>query len=69
MVAYKCDRCGRDMKDEERIKPLLLVEDGEKAVDLCPVCYDQLFRWYKRTKRNKPRPIEIPEIVDGFIFK
>lgn len=69
MVVYHCDRCGRALNEEDQVKPLLLIEDGKKAVDLCPVCYAQLERWYRRTARQKTKPIEVPEIVDGFIFK
>ena len=69
MIVYHCDRCGRALNVEDRVKPLLIVEDGAKAVDLCPACYGQLERWYRRTARQKVKRIEVPEIVDGFIFK
>lgn len=71
MIAYKCDRCGRVLEDEDRDKPLVLVvhtEEETTVVDLCSNCYDQLSRWFRKTAK-KPKPIEIPEIVDGFIFK
>ena len=69
MIAFRCDRCGRVIDEEDRAKPLTIVEDAERVVDLCPVCYLQLERWYRRTARQKVKPIEVPEIVDGFIFK
>lgn len=72
MIAYKCDRCGRVLNPSDREKPLVLVintEEDTSVVDLCSNCYDQLSRWYRRTARQKVKPIEIPEVIDGFIFK
>lgn len=80
MTAYKCDRCGRlfpTIQDGGLI--LAAAEPTEdpnveriQSKDLCPVCQEQLERWFNRTSKNqqkKLRQFETPELNGGFIFK
>lgn len=70
MKVYKCDRCGRliEAVDKDREFEMVEASDDLRMIDLCPRCYAQLVRWFRKERSQKP-PIEIPEIHDGFIFK
>lgn len=69
MIAYKCDRCGRHY--DTQTDGMLFKAEGTdiKQIDLCERCRESLENWLNRTAKKKQKPIEIPEVIDGFIFK
>lgn len=74
MNAKCCDRCGKfyRAKAPEGEELILAEPRGEDVVgvDLCPACYQQLYRWLKREKSKPKHPaVEVPELNGGFIFK
>lgn len=75
MNAKQCDRCGKFYKAAPDIEEIIVGErrgDDIIGIDFCPVCYRQLYKWYKREKSRpaaKRPAVEVPELNGGFIFK
>lgn len=48
MRSYKCDRCGSYYdKYAYNENDVYIVHGDKKAIDLCPVCTNELSKWYK----------------------
>ena len=55
--AFKCDRCGGFFEpgDQGKIKNSPYgVWKGNVTADLCPMCSDELYEWYKNPEGSRP---------------
>lgn len=51
------------------IEPVIEGRDDFEIIDLCPICYKQLYKWLRREKSRPSPAIETPELNGGFVFK